>query len=167
VITLFVGGASSGKSAIAERYVVRFPTPITYVATWESFGECDADMVARIALHRARRPASWDILEVGGALPAALRSLPGTALVDSLGTWVAATKNFAADASALVDALQTRAGDAVVVSEEVGLGVHPSTTLGGQFRTALGAVNQAVASAADEAWLVVAGRVVPLATVPW
>ena len=56
----------------------------------------------------------------------------------------------------------SRAGDAVVVSDEVGLGVHPSTEAGRRFRDALGLVNQAVAEAADDVWLVVAGRVLPL-----
>jgi adenosyl cobinamide kinase/adenosyl cobinamide phosphate guanylyltransferase len=55
-----------------------------------------------------------------------------------------------------------RTGDAVVVSEEVGLGVHPSSELGRHFRDALGDVNQAVAAVADRVLLVVAGRVLPL-----
>jgi adenosyl cobinamide kinase/adenosyl cobinamide phosphate guanylyltransferase len=44
-----------------------------------------------------------------------------------------------------------------VVSEEVGLGVHPSTEVGGRFRDALGRVNRYVAEAADEVLFVVAG----------
>jgi adenosyl cobinamide kinase/adenosyl cobinamide phosphate guanylyltransferase len=81
-------------------------------------------------------------------------------LVDSLGTWVARVPGFAADAAALVAAL--RGHDAVVVSEEVGLGVHPETEVGRRFRDALGEVNQAVGAAADRVLLVVAGRTVEL-----
>ena len=55
-----------------------------------------------------------------------------------------------------------RDGDTVVVSEEVGLGVHPSTAAGQQFRDALGELNQAVAGVADEVVLVVAGRALRL-----
>ena len=51
----------------------------------------------------------------------------------------------------------------MIVSEEVGLGVHPSSESGRRFRDALGDVNRAVASAADRSLLVVAGRVVDLA----
>ena len=50
-----------------------------------------------------------------------------------------------------------------MVSEEVGLGVHPSTDAGRAFRDILGTVNRAVADVADEVLLVIAGRVLPLA----
>jgi adenosylcobinamide kinase / adenosylcobinamide-phosphate guanylyltransferase len=46
----------------------------------------------------------------------------------------------------------------VLVSEEVGLGVHPPTALGVRFRDAVGEVNAAVAEVADDVRLVVAGR---------
>ncbi len=67
------------------------------------------------------------------------------------------------DADALCHALAHRDGPTVVVSEEVGLGVHPSTEAGRAFRDVLGDVNRAVADVADEVLLVVAGRVLPLA----
>ena len=51
----------------------------------------------------------------------------------------------------------------MLVSDEVGLGVHPPTDVGVAFRDALGDVNRAVADVADEVLLVVAGRVLPLA----
>jgi adenosyl cobinamide kinase/adenosyl cobinamide phosphate guanylyltransferase len=50
----------------------------------------------------------------------------------------------------------------VVVSDEVGLGVHPSSDVGRRFRDALGELNQAVAAISDSVVLVVAGRVLPL-----
>jgi adenosylcobinamide kinase/adenosylcobinamide-phosphate guanylyltransferase len=162
VIALFLGGASSGKSEVAERFVARFPPAVTYVATWIPSGVADADMAARVAAHQARRPPDWKLMEVGPELPAVLATMPGTVLIDSLGTWVAGCADFAADVFGLENALGTRDGDTVLVSDEVGLGVHPSTALGGRFREALGVVNQAVASVADEVWLVVAGRVLPL-----
>ena len=68
-----------------------------------------------------------------------------------------------ADTDALCHALTHRDGPTVVVSEEVGLGVHPSTDVGRAFRDALGTVNRAVADVADEVLLVIAGRVLPLA----
>jgi adenosyl cobinamide kinase/adenosyl cobinamide phosphate guanylyltransferase len=83
-------------------------------------------------------------------------------LVDALGPWVAGHRDFVVDAGALVEALTSRVGDSVVVSEEVGLGVHPSTEAGRRFRDALGELNRAIADIADEVLLVVAGRVLPL-----
>ncbi len=161
MIALVLGGARSGKSEVAETLAAGLGRPVTYVATAVA---ADADMADRIALHRARRPADWSTVEVGRGddLGAALRSLSGTVLVDSLGTWLAGVASFAVDAGRLCDEIAGRAGDTVVVSDEVGLGVHPSSEMGRQFRDELGALNRLVAAAADDVRLVVAGRVLPL-----
>jgi len=146
---------------VAERLVGQHPDPVTYVATMV-LGD-DSDLAARVALHRQRRPPAWATMEAGPRLADSLRSLVGTALVDSLGSWLSAQPAMAVDAPALCSALVERHGDSVVVSDEVGMGVHPSTPVGRQFRDALGSLNQAVASVADRTYLVVAGRALPLA----
>lgn len=161
MIVLVLGGARSGKSVVAERRAAESSTEVTYLATAVSAGD-DADFAARIAAHQARRPPTWSTVEVGAALAEHLRDLDGTALVDSLGTWVANHEAFEVDGRALVDAMTGRSGDTIVVSEEVGLGVHPSSEAGRRFRDALGALNQVVAEAADDVLLIVAGRVLPL-----
>ena len=161
MIVLVLGGARSGKSEVAETLTAGLPGPVTYVATAVA---ADAEMAERIALHRARRPADWSTVEVGpgGDLGQALRSLSGTVIVDSLGTWLAGMASFTVDGGRLCDEIAGRAGDTVVVSDEVGLGVHPSSEMGRQFRDQLGALNRLVAAAADDVRLVVAGRVLPL-----
>ena len=165
MITLVLGGARSGKSTYAERLAARLPSPITYVATLQ-VGD-DQDLSARVARHRRRRPAEWRTLEAGLDLPGVVRALAGSMLLDSLGPWVAAHgEDGAVDGAALCRALTERSGDSVVVSEEVGLGVHPSTAAGRQFRDALGTLNQNVAEVADEVLLIVAGRALPLHRAP-
>jgi adenosylcobinamide kinase/adenosylcobinamide-phosphate guanylyltransferase len=159
VITLVLGGARSGKSEVAERLAHAMPGPVTYVATGAA---TDDDMAARIAAHKLRRPLEWSTVEVGADLPDVVAGLDGSLLIDALGTWVAAADGLKADGAALAAALRERAGDAVVVSDEVGLGVHPSSELGRRFRDALGEVNRAVADAADSVLLVVAGRTLEL-----
>jgi adenosyl cobinamide kinase/adenosyl cobinamide phosphate guanylyltransferase len=159
VITLVLGGARSGKSRVAEQLVGRLPPPVTYLAT-ATVG--DSDHAARVAVHRARRDPAWTTVETGARLVAALGTVTGSVLIDSLGTWVAAHDDFAVDVPSLVAALTDRAGSSVVVSEEVGLGVHPSSEAGRRFRDALGTVNAAVAAVCDDVVLVVAGRVLPL-----
>ena len=161
MITLVLGGARSGKSAVAEACAARATPPVTYVATGVA---TDEDMATRIAAHRARRPRGWSTVEVADDLPVALRRIEGTVLLDALGTWVAADLDRCDDAAVtgLCRALSARSGDTVVVSDEVGLGVHPSTEAGRRFRDVLGDVNQRVAALADEVLLVVAGRVLPL-----
>lgn len=165
MITLVLGGARSGKSTYAERLMGRLPAPITYVATLQVSD--DQDLSARVARHRQRRPAEWDTVEAGLDLPALVRSLQGSILLDSLGPWVALNgEDGTVDSATLCRALTERTGDSVVVSEEVGLGVHPSSEAGRQFRDALGTINQDVAEVADQVLLIVAGRALPLHRAP-
>jgi adenosyl cobinamide kinase/adenosyl cobinamide phosphate guanylyltransferase len=159
VITLVLGGARSGKSTVAEQKAARLPQPVTYVATLD-VGD-DADLAARVEEHRLRRPEAWRTVEAGTDLPEVVRALTGTVLVDSLGPWVAMSTG-AVRGTELCAALGARSGDTVVVSEEVGLSVHPSSDAGRRFRDALGALNQTVAACADDVVLVVAGRTLVL-----
>jgi adenosylcobinamide kinase/adenosylcobinamide-phosphate guanylyltransferase len=154
LISLVLGGARSGKSLVAERIAAELPEPVTYLATGVA---PDEDMAARVAVHQARRLPGWRTVEAGRQLVAALAPLQGTVLVEALGTWVAAHPGFEVDTAGLCRVLDDRAGDTVIVSEEVGLGVHPSSDAGRRFRDALGLVNQAVAAVADDVVLVVAG----------
>jgi adenosyl cobinamide kinase/adenosyl cobinamide phosphate guanylyltransferase len=162
-VTLVLGGARSGKSEWAERLVATLRPPITYLATARTDGDShDPDLEARIAAHRRRRPASWATVESGADLVGVLAGVEGTVLVDALGTWVAATPGFEVDTPGLCSALRGRKSSTVVVSDEVGLGVHPFSETGRRFRDAMGLLNRAVAEVADEVVLVVAGRVLRL-----
>jgi adenosylcobinamide kinase/adenosylcobinamide-phosphate guanylyltransferase len=166
---------------VAERIAASGAGAVTYVATGPVADPgVDPGWAARVSEHRARRPPAWTTLEVpaAGDLGALIAAIEGVVIVDSLGTWVAGRPEVtggpgpsgAADAAtaadaALVEALRDRRADgraSVVVSEEVGLGVHPSTAVGGRFRDALGRLNRMVADAADAVLLVVAGRVLAL-----
>ena len=163
VIVFLLGGARSGKSALAEAWMARLPAPVTYLATYITEGRViDEAMAARIEVHRRRRPAPWATQEAGADLAGRLLSTEGSVLVDSLGTWVAGHDQFAPDGPSLCSALLTRRGDSVVVSDEVGLSVHPETNVGVRFRDALGTLNAQVAAIADRSVLVVAGRALPL-----
>lgn len=166
--TLVLGGTRSGKSAVAERLAQTAEAgsgggssggAVAYLATT---AVDDVETADRVAAHRARRPASWTTVECGGGtgLLDALDALDAevTVLIDSLTAWVAAADRFAVDVEGLCRRLTTRTASTVVVSDEVGMGVHPSSSAGRAFRDALGTVNQAVAAVADEVLLVVAGR---------
>jgi len=163
VITLVLGGTRSGKSVVAEALVSRHAPPVTYVAT--IVPSDDPGLEARVAAHRRRRDVTWDTVEPGAELVSALTTLKGTVLIDSLGPWVGGAgpaQDGASMGAALAGALLGRAGHSVVVSEEVGMAVHPTTQAGRDFQDALGAVNEAVSAVADRALLVVAGRVLEL-----
>lgn len=163
MITLVLGGTRSGKSVVAERIAAESSVPVTYVAT-ARLDPTDADHAARIDRHRSRRPPAWDTIEcpVAEDLPALLRQTEGTALVDSLGTWITGHPALTPDVAALVAALQSRDGDTVVVSEEVGMSPHAPTELGRRFTDALGEANHSISAVADRALLVVAGRALEL-----
>jgi adenosylcobinamide kinase/adenosylcobinamide-phosphate guanylyltransferase len=164
-VTLVLGGTRSGKSTVAERLAAERASSgggtVTYVAT---ASVTDEEMARRVAAHQARRPTTWNTVELASSaeLPAVLVHLDGSVLVDSLGTWVASAPDLDVDAAALVHALQVRSGSTVLVSEEVGLAVHPATAVGRAFVDALGHLNQTVAAVAERVLLVVAGRTLEL-----
>lgn len=167
---LVTGGVRSGKSRHAESLLGQGPA--TYVAPGPAVD--DADWAVRIAAHRAQRPAAWTTLETHD-LAAALAT-PGPVIVDCLGTWLTAvvdehemweapTDEVTGLVNGLLDgALEVlaRRADAVLVTNEVGLGVVPEHRSGRLFRDLLGLVNQRFGAACDEVHLVVAGRVLVL-----
>jgi adenosyl cobinamide kinase/adenosyl cobinamide phosphate guanylyltransferase len=167
-LVLILGGSRSGKSAVAERLVDQLAdgAAVTYVATaLLSEGATDAgpgSLAERVALHRARRPAHWTTVEAGADLAGAVAASDGPVLIDSLGPWTSATYPEPPALAPLLDALRRRSGPTVVVSDEVGLAVHPLTEAGRWFVDALGTVNQAVAAICPDVWLVVAGRAAAL-----
>lgn len=170
-VILVLGGTRSGKSAVAERLAAAGPAAVTYVAGAPPAGGSDPSWDARVAAHRARRPQEWSTVELGAGadLGATLLTLDGVAVVDSLSGWLAGWPGFAAPTGALCVSLRARAAGGrptVMVSDEVGLGVHPPTAVGVRFADALGALNRAVADVADRVLLVVAGRVLELPRAP-
>jgi adenosylcobinamide kinase/adenosylcobinamide-phosphate guanylyltransferase len=169
MITFVIGGTRSGKSLVAERLAEGTGAPVTYVATAEVG---DEDFRGRVDAHRARRPAAWKTVESDTDLAATMQSLDNTVIVDSLGAWVARLLDGSAgvDIDAYVEtlcrAIAARRGSTIVVSEEVGLGVHPASAVGLRFADALGECNRRVASVADRVLLVVAGRALSLPAEP-
>jgi len=166
-LTLVLGGTRSGKSRIAEGLAARLGSSVTYLAT-AAVQPGDGDHEARIAVHRDRRPATWTTTECPdpAALPALLARIDGPVLVDSLGSWIAAHPDLAADGPALAAALRARIPPTVVVSEEVGWSLHAPTPVGRRFVDAVGSLNQEVAAVADRVLLVVAGRILDLSPDP-
>ena len=166
---LVTGGVRSGKSAHAEALLADRPT-VRYVAAGPT--RDDADWAARIAAHQARRPSSWTTVETHDLAAALATDDP--VLVDCLGTWLTAVVDDAglweAPAGVVLELVEVRVGaalgvlgdDAVLVTNEVGLGVVPEHRSGRLFRDLLGTVNQRFAAACDEVHLVVAGRVLKL-----
>jgi adenosylcobinamide kinase/adenosylcobinamide-phosphate guanylyltransferase len=167
-LTLLLGGARSGKSALAVRLAARHRGPVTVVVTGEAR---DAEMAERIRRHRAERPGHWRVAESPLELEAAMAAAPPDALVllDCLTLWVANLMGQGLDdrrvgelARSAAKAAAARPAPTVAVSNEVGAGIVPADALSRRYRDLLGQVNADWAAAADHALLLVAGRAVPL-----
>lgn len=175
MIEIIFGGARSGKSALAEQRARDSGLAVTYIATAEAG---DSEMAARIAHHRARRPADWHSIEEPLHLAACLRREAAAGrllLVDCLTLWLtnllfkgqAAAQADAGAAidcpllqtewQALLDTLPQLPGHIILVSNEVGQGVVPLGASTRLFVDEAGRLNQRIAALADRATLVVAG----------
>jgi adenosylcobinamide kinase/adenosylcobinamide-phosphate guanylyltransferase len=167
-LLVLLGGARSGKSALAIELGRENAGPVSFVATARPD---DSEMRTRIARHRDERPSDWQTLEE----PLQLAALPALAepdalvIIDCLTLWIA---NLLArgdhDATVLEQAQELarlaagRRGRVIVVSNEVGLGIIPATGLGRRYRDLLGTVNSIFVGRAETALLLVAGRAVRL-----
>ncbi len=167
-LKLLLGGARSGKSSLALSIAGSLGLPVTFLATAEAL---DAEMAERIARHRAERAAGWETIEEPVELGSVLARLdPDRAVVlDCLTVWVSNLVLQDVDGDEIVEraagvaALASRRpGPVVVVSNEVGSGIVPADSLSRRYRDTLGRVNATFAAEADEAYLVVAGRLLEL-----
>jgi adenosylcobinamide kinase/adenosylcobinamide-phosphate guanylyltransferase len=167
MLTIVTGGARSGKSTYAVELGTRHAGPVVFVATAPRI---DGDMEARIARHRNERP-DWPTVEEPHDFTTAIRSASGDAMVivDCLTLWVSnlmwrgdTDADVEATARRLADELRSTSAHVVLVTNEVGLGVHPETELGRRYRDLLGRVNQILVAAADRALFMVSGRALSL-----
>lgn len=164
---LILGGARSGKSAFAEQRARESGLEVTYIATAEAG---DAEMAARISVHRARRPDHWRLVEESVALATVLRREAAArrcVIVDCLTLWLsnllgagaasAELSLFVRERAALLDALVSLPGHIILVSNEVGMGIVPLGALSRRFCDEAGRLHQDLARICDRVALTVAG----------
>ena len=175
-IILILGGARAGKSAFALRLArdreIAAAGRICFIAT---AAPLDEEMRARIARHREERPPDWLTIEEPKRLDTAIAEARNAqvVIVDCLTLFVSnwfmdiederacereiepIVENFLAIAAKSEQTI-------ICVSNEVGLGLVPETSLGRLFRDALGRVNQRIARAASQVYLLVAGLPIQL-----
>lgn len=167
-VTFVLGGVRSGKSSFAQQVALRSPK-VVFIATAKP---SDAEMRMRIERHRQTRPHQWETREVPLDLDLAiseLRDKDQVALVDCLTVFLANVMGEARGSDGILQGYTNRLCSAlthtkstvILVSNEVGSGVHPPTELGRRYCDLLGELNQRVAALADNVVLMVAG--VPLA----
>ena len=160
---LFLGGARSGKSRLAEQAAMATGLAVSYIATSQAH---DDEMRARIAHHAERRPAEWALVEEPIRLADTLREQAAAdrcLLVDCLTLWLSnllCTDDealFAREREALLDCLSELPGEVIFVSNEVGQGIVPMNALSRRFVDESGWLHQALAERCERVNFVVAG----------
>jgi adenosylcobinamide kinase / adenosylcobinamide-phosphate guanylyltransferase len=161
--TLILGGARSGKSALAERLAIESKREVVYIATAQAG---DDEMALRIAHHRARRPALWlsveEPLHLADVLFRHARE-DRCVLVDCLTLWLsnllgdANPERLTRERSLLLDTLPTLPGKVLMVSNEVGLGIVPMGELTRRFVDEAGRLHQSIAAVSERVLFVAAG----------
>lgn len=186
-LTVVVGGQKSGKSSLAARRAEASGRPVVVITPAVVR---DDEFAARVARHRADRPAGWTTVETFD-LAAAVNELDVATfvIVDALDTWLAermealgvplgddplgddppdfdvlerTSRTVLAELRVFMDAV-TRSGHTVmVIAGQPGLGVHAGSAGARAYVDLHGLALQALSERADDVYLVVAGRVLPL-----
>lgn len=173
---LITGGARSGKSEFAEKYIEAAGQKIVYIATAKAY---DDEMRRRIAIHRARRPANWQTVESASAAEDAMHTavLNADAVLFDCLTMYLSNLMFAEgvpeeagerqafilmEMGKVLDAACQGNATVVFVTNEVGLSIVPENALAREYRDLAGLVNQEFAARAEEVYLVVSGLGVEL-----
>lgn len=160
-ITFIIGGARSGKSRYAQERALQQSDHPVYIATARLW---DDDFRDRVARHRRERGEGWTLLEEEkhlGRLP-----LTGkVAVIDCVTLWVT---NFFSDLDYDIDACLAACKQEIgqllqqetvllIISNEIGMGLHPQTEAGRKFTDLQGWINQFLAANADEVIFMVSG----------
>jgi len=168
-MTLILGGARSGKSRFAQELAAKGGKRVLFVATGEPL---DEEMSARIEVHKQSRPRNWRTLEAPTDVARALRKGMGDAevvIVDCITLLVSnlmgedsvdaelLEKKVTAELEALIKFAKGTKAHLIIVSNEVGLGLVPTSPSGRVYRDVLGTANQMLARHADEVYFMVAG----------
>ncbi len=175
-LILVTGGARSGKSTFAERYVLHYSPKCEYIATAEIW---DDEMAERVRLHKERRSeTNWINHEApyhAEEVFAKLSEESGAVLFDCLtlymsnqmygetaieGSFPERCEFVLAEIDKVLNAARNCGKLVVFVSNEVGEGIVPDNLMAREYRDLAGWVNQKVAGAADKVYYCVAGQAV-------
>lgn len=188
-LILVTGAARSGKSTFAEELAVKMDKPVAYLATAQVL---DEEMAERVRLHVERRPSKWKTYEepyhpahviaahsehdqawlmdcvtlyVSNLLFSLLDEESLHAL-DNNENYIATNiqKKILKEIEDLIRIVKQKSITLIAVTNEVGWGLVPPDPLSRAYRDIIGKVNQKIAQAATEVYLVTVG--IPLKLKP-
>lgn len=162
MIYLITGGERSGKSAYAENLAMELSDKPLYVATARKW---DDDFQNRIERHQQDRDHRWTNIEKEKYL-SEIDFSNKVAVVDCVTLWLT---NFFVDsqndlrlsmqqAKEEIDAIAIQENtNIIIVTNEIGMGVHADTAIGRKFVELQGWINQYIAQKAEKVVLMVSG----------
>lgn len=164
------GGTRSGKSSFTQQLAEKNPGNLLYIAPARVD---DDEMIARVEMHKQARGERWQLLEeplwLADRLPDVAEG-HGALMLDCVTLWI--TNLFfhfsekqgpvLAEVDRFIELAWQLDEPLYLVSNELGSGIVPENKMARKFRDLAGIVNQRLAAAADEAWLVVSGLPVKL-----
>jgi adenosylcobinamide kinase / adenosylcobinamide-phosphate guanylyltransferase len=171
-LILIGGGTRSGKSRFALNLAAKLGTRRLFIATGQAK---DAEMAARIRAHQAARGDDFQTLEEPLALPDALQSVTNVdvVVIDCLTLWLAnlllekkTPEQIEVSVRDLIDALEGRTFHTMIVTNEVGMGIVPESSLGRLFRDIAGSAHQNLSDRADEVYFALLGTMLRLKPQP-
>jgi adenosylcobinamide kinase/adenosylcobinamide-phosphate guanylyltransferase len=162
-VIFVTGGAKSGKSSFALGEAAKHEGQKAFIATAEAL---DEEMVNRIEKHKGQRGDDWDTYEEPIQIAETVARLAdrySVIVLDCLTLWLSNAMHRNADIELEIEnflnILSHYKHDShiYIVSNEVGTGIVPENKLARQFRDLAGIINQKIAGASDEVFMVVAG----------
>ncbi|SEO38933.1 adenosylcobinamide kinase /adenosylcobinamide-phosphate guanylyltransferase [Flavobacterium sp. CF108] len=162
MIYLITGGERSGKSSYAQNLALQLSNSPIYVATARKW---DSDFQNRIDRHQQERDERWTNIEKEKHL-SEINFSGKAALIDCVTLWL--TNFFVDNKNDVTLSLEEAKKEflsianqenatLIIVTNEIGMGVHAATEIGRKFTELQGWMNQFLASNADEVVLMVSG----------
>jgi adenosylcobinamide kinase/adenosylcobinamide-phosphate guanylyltransferase len=160
-IIFITGGARSGKSRYAQELALQLSANPVYVATARRW---DGDFQERILRHQQDRDGRWSSIEEEKHI-SRLELQGRVAVIDCVTLWIT---NFFIDTGndieASLDACKKEIDELcrqdavlIIISNEIGMGVHAETEIGRKFTDLQGWMNQYIAAKAGKVLLMVSG----------
>ncbi|KHJ37182.1 bifunctional adenosylcobalamin biosynthesis protein CobP [Pedobacter glucosidilyticus] len=155
------GGARSGKSSYAQNLALSLTNKPVYLATARNW---DKDFEKRIIRHQQDRDERWENIEEE-KYPARIDFTGKVVVIDCVTLWLT---NFFVDTQYDVEAsleqikqafddLTQQEATFIIISNELGMGLHADTESGRKFTDLQGWFNQYIAKKADKAIFMVSG----------
>jgi adenosylcobinamide kinase / adenosylcobinamide-phosphate guanylyltransferase len=161
MVHFIIGGERSGKSRFAQRLALELSDKPIYIATSRIW---DQDFEERVRKHKTERDERWTNLEVQKHL-SKINLNNKIAVIDCVTLWLT---NFYADtkynvkeslkqAKSEFDLLLKMDCTLIIVSNEIGMGVHADTEMGRKFTELQGWMNQHISENANKVVLMISG----------